>query len=1067
MQFKKGQIAKILGCTQAVEDKWFDAINAACAQYQINTKLRLAAFIAQVGHESGRLSAATENLNYSAQGLMKTWPGRFDAAKAADCARNPQKIANVVYANRMGNGSEASGDGWNYRGRGLIQCTGKAVYQAFSQSAGINAVANPDMVAQVQYAALSAAWFFAGYKGLNAYADRSDFKTTTLRINGGLIGQDDREKLYKIALVVLSDETPTDDAVKKAEPTPDTTAPVSEQTTPAAQNSSIVEPKAVSGDTSKYPWNFVTESRSGHYSEVDDTPGNERLNMTHRTGSYWEFNSAGTFTLKSTMDAYWMAKNDSYGYVGGNYTQQVSGQAYRQSSGDMIFKTGGNYFVNASKVQMNTGMMSVSGEINAPQISSSMFGGMSGGFSYGDMLAKESLVAYDLKKGGGPMLGGSLGFTGGSSSNPAAAGSADSQMTNKLSKQSPTGKAWVTNGVDPKAAVATPGSTSATGGLNDMTSGASAAGTTQSSTLSGTSDNSGASSSDPDIPPETGSGFRVSDLAAVGIGAMGVAAAVSSIIQSNDTDDHVSQAMAQAVSDINQQSYADTNQTPVFLKHVTFDKPVLLSQSLPGDIPDPSLYQNNLHVVVDPVSGLGQLVMSSGSSWNAVNDPSQSKAYTDSQVEQATIDYNNKLLAESAARNDAISAAILQEATDRGAAVVAEANARQAADSSLSDLITTLTASSNDNAAAIQTETQARTDAITAEATARQNLAAQVADNVASLQTELDTQANASSATATKVDTLTSRISNGNASSFAPYQTWQFLTVAGGWGATGATFSITNKVGVLTSTSTDPILTSPALSVVGSTYNKIRMRVKRTAGSGWQGQLFYSTAGHGFSGSYVATITPDPGLGDWYVLEWDMVTISDWMSNTITSIRFDLGTTATDVFQIDWISIGSRIPGVDGSSFATVQTQSSTTATDVGNIKAQWAIKTTVNGYVSGIALVNDLINGNPTSSFAVQANVFKLVSPDGSKVSTPFTVDSNGNAYFSGTGTFGGTVTGNVTGTVSGTVTGAVTGTLSGASGSIGLLRNTSTGQRTEIDQNGVRVYDTNGTLRVRLGIW
>ena len=195
--------------------------------------------------------------------------------------------------------------------------------------------------------------------------------------------------------------------------------------------------------------------------------------------------------------------------------------------------------------------------------------------------------------------------------------------------------------------------------------------------------------------------------------------------------------------------------------------------------------------------------------------------------------------------------------------------------------------------------------------------------------------------------------------------------------------------------------------------------------------------------------------------------ITDWKSNTITQLRVDLGTTTSDVFMIDWLSVGSRLAGVDGYSFATVQTQASTSATDVNNIKAQWAIKTNVNGYVSGIALVNDLINGNPTSSFAVQASVFKLVSPDNTKVATPFTVDSNGNAVFAGNlsaagGTFSGTLS-----AATGTFGGVVNGTLNGPSGSIGLLRNATTGQRTEIDQNGVRVYDSNGTMRVRLGIW
>lgn len=1063
MQFKQGQLSKILGISSAAEAKWLDAINATCAQYQINTKLRLAAFIAQVGHESGRLAAVSENLNYSAAGLMKTWPSRFDQTLANSCARNPQKIANVVYANRMGNGSTASGDGWTYRGRGLIQCTGKSNYSSFSQSAGVNAVANPDLLTQPQYAAMSAGWFWDS-KGLNSYADRGDLVSITKRINGGLNGQDDRMNLYKIALIVLSDQDPTPDAVKKANPTPDTTAPVSEQKAPAAQNGSITEPKSASGDVAKYPWNFVTESRSGHYSEVDDTPGSERLNMTHRMGSYWEINSSGTFTIKSVMDAYWMSKNDSYSYVGGNYTQQVQGQAYHQASGDMVYNAGGQYFIKSSKVQMNTGMLAVSGEINAPAINASTFGGMSGGFAYGDMVARESLVAYDLRDGGAPMLGGALGFTSGNA-DAAVSGSADSQMSNTLSKQSPSGRKWVTNGVPINSGTPQPGSDSSSGGLNDLSAGSS--NSDQSATLSGDGNNSGYSSSDPDIPGEDGTGFRVSDLVSVGIGAAAAAAAVTSLIKSNDPDPVVAQAMATSVSNLNTQTYSNTNQTPVFIKHVSFDKPVLLGQFLAADAPDPALYQNNYCTIVDAVSGIGSLHISNGQSWTVVNDPSGANAYTDSQITAVQIDYNNKLLNEATARNDAIAAAILQEATDRGAAVSAEATARQNADNSLADLITTVTAATNANAAAIQTETQARTDAITAEATARQTLATQVGANSTAITNEATARSNADSAIASSVQTVTSRINNGNASSFAPFQTWPFNSVAGGWTGTGATFAISGGEGLLTSTSSDPQFISPTISINGSLYDKVRIRVKRTGGSGWQGTLYYATSGHGFSQSYQSTLSADPGLADWYVIEWDMSGITDWKSNTITQLRVDLGTTTSDVFMIDWLSVGSRLAGVDGYSFATVQTQASTSATDVNNIKAQWAIKTNVNGYVSGIALVNDLINGNPTSSFAVQASVFKLVSPDNTKVATPFTVDSNGNAVFAGNlsaagGTFSGTLS-----AATGTFGGVVNGTLNGPSGSIGLLRNATTGQRTEIDQNGVRVYDSNGTMRVRLGIW
>jgi putative chitinase len=270
MQFKKSQLVKILGCSQATEDKWIEPINAACEKFKITTKLRLAAFIAQVGHESGRLGIVTENLNYSADGLQKTWPSRFNEENSDLYERKPEKIANKVYYGRMGNGDESSGDGWKYRGRGLIQCTGKSNYDAFSQACGVDAVSNPDSLAEPTNAALSAAWFW-GSKGLNAYADKQDFLTITKRINGGTHGQADRELLYKKALIVLGDEEPPKDEEElKEAPVPQSptanTAPVTEQKTPAAQNSSIVEPRAASGSSGKsqYPWNLVYESRSGH-----------------------------------------------------------------------------------------------------------------------------------------------------------------------------------------------------------------------------------------------------------------------------------------------------------------------------------------------------------------------------------------------------------------------------------------------------------------------------------------------------------------------------------------------------------------------------------------------------------------------------------------------------------------------------------------------------------------------------------------------------------------------------------------------------------------------------------
>jgi putative chitinase len=169
-------------------------------KFQINTPLRLAHFLAQCGHESGGFRATKENLNYSAKGLVGTFKKYFPTeAAATPYARNPQKIANKVYANRMANGDEASGDGFKFRGRGYIQLTGKANYTEFGKAINENITLNPDVVSD-KYALLSAAWFFSK-NGLHKLADggATDAVVTqiTKRVNGGTIGLADRIKHFK------------------------------------------------------------------------------------------------------------------------------------------------------------------------------------------------------------------------------------------------------------------------------------------------------------------------------------------------------------------------------------------------------------------------------------------------------------------------------------------------------------------------------------------------------------------------------------------------------------------------------------------------------------------------------------------------------------------------------------------------------------------------------------------------------------------------------------------------------------------------------------------------------
>ena len=183
-----------------IPDAVIQMIPDTAAKFQINTPLRLAHFLAQCGHESGGFKATQENLNYSAKGLNGIFKKYFPTeAAATPYARQPQKIANKVYANRMSNGDEASGDGYKFRGRGYIQLTGKANYTLFGKAIGEDITANPDVVSG-KYALLSAAWFWSN-NGLNKLADggSTDAVVTTItkRVNGGTIGLADRIKHFK------------------------------------------------------------------------------------------------------------------------------------------------------------------------------------------------------------------------------------------------------------------------------------------------------------------------------------------------------------------------------------------------------------------------------------------------------------------------------------------------------------------------------------------------------------------------------------------------------------------------------------------------------------------------------------------------------------------------------------------------------------------------------------------------------------------------------------------------------------------------------------------------------
>ena len=201
--------------------KWLDAVIETCAEFEINTPQRVAAFLAQTSHESGGYTMLSENLNYKAATLAACWPNRFatlgpdkkpkkdekgksiPTAVANAIAGKPELIANMVYSARMGNGPAESGEGWKFRGRGLKQLTGKDNYARCGRDLGVDLVGNPDLLLEPTYAARSAGWFWKS-NSLSTYADKGDLEGMTKRINGGLIGYAERKAKYDKVLAAMN-----------------------------------------------------------------------------------------------------------------------------------------------------------------------------------------------------------------------------------------------------------------------------------------------------------------------------------------------------------------------------------------------------------------------------------------------------------------------------------------------------------------------------------------------------------------------------------------------------------------------------------------------------------------------------------------------------------------------------------------------------------------------------------------------------------------------------------------------------------------------------------------------
>ena len=204
MSITAEQLQEAFDLADDVAEKYIDALNAAMEEFEINTPERRAMFLAQCCHESGHFRAVSENLNYKAESLSKVFPKYFKDVDPNDYAKQPEKIANRVYGNRMGNGDEHSGDGYRYRGRGFIQLTGKNNYDACGKDLDKDLHNEPDYLITAEGAARSAAWFWHK-NNLNHFADANDILGATKKINGGTIGLEERTELYEEALKTFGD----------------------------------------------------------------------------------------------------------------------------------------------------------------------------------------------------------------------------------------------------------------------------------------------------------------------------------------------------------------------------------------------------------------------------------------------------------------------------------------------------------------------------------------------------------------------------------------------------------------------------------------------------------------------------------------------------------------------------------------------------------------------------------------------------------------------------------------------------------------------------------------------
>lgn len=210
MRLTADQLRRATQCSTSAAARFVEPINLTLERFSIDTPMRVAAFLGQTAHESARFDRLTENLNYSAHGLAATWPSRFrdinglPTEQAQRLHRKPEEIANVVYAARLGNGSVESGDGWRFRGRGLIHVTGRYNYRECGRVLGIDLESAPESLESELYASLSAGWFWS-MRGLNVLADSWAIERISRIVNGGVHGMAERLEISNRALDVLED----------------------------------------------------------------------------------------------------------------------------------------------------------------------------------------------------------------------------------------------------------------------------------------------------------------------------------------------------------------------------------------------------------------------------------------------------------------------------------------------------------------------------------------------------------------------------------------------------------------------------------------------------------------------------------------------------------------------------------------------------------------------------------------------------------------------------------------------------------------------------------------------